>query len=66
MDRKFLFLMFRCGAVDHGKHKLDHIFAVAVAPCQIQGDMFRETAQLGGLDVQLVYYRGFGAPRSDL
>ncbi|MDP6705086.1 MAG: VWA domain-containing protein [Alphaproteobacteria bacterium] len=27
--------------------------------CQIQGDMFAETATLGGLDVQLVYYRGF-------
>lgn len=27
--------------------------------CHIQGEMFRETAALGGLDVQLVYYRGF-------
>ena len=27
--------------------------------CQMQGDMFAETATLGGLDVQLVYYRGF-------
>lgn len=27
--------------------------------CQIQGDMFAETATLGGLDVQLAYYRGF-------
>ena len=27
--------------------------------CGIQGDMFAETAKLGGLDVQLVYYRGF-------
>ena len=27
--------------------------------CQIQGDMFAETATLGGLDVQLTYYRGF-------
>ena len=27
--------------------------------CQIQGDMFAETSTLGGLDVQLVYYRGF-------
>ena len=27
--------------------------------CQIQGDMFAETAALGGLDVQLVFYRGF-------
>jgi len=32
--------------------------------CQIQGEMFRETAQLGGLDVQLVYYRGFGECRA--
>ncbi len=28
--------------------------------CQIQGEMFEATAALGGLDVQLVYYRGFG------
>src|SRR5918992_445656 len=27
---------------------------------QVQGQMFLETAALGGLDVQLVYYRGFG------
>lgn len=27
--------------------------------CQIQGEMFRETAVLGGLDVKLVFYRGF-------
>jgi len=27
--------------------------------CQVQGQMFLETATLGGLDVQLVYYRGF-------
>lgn len=27
--------------------------------CQIQGDMFAETAKLGGLDVQLAFYRGF-------
>lgn len=27
--------------------------------CQIQGDMFAETATLGGLDVQLVFYRGY-------
>ena len=29
--------------------------------CHIQGEMFRETAALGGLDIQLCYYRGFGA-----
>jgi len=27
--------------------------------CQIQGEMFVETKELGGLEVQLVYYRGF-------
>ena len=27
--------------------------------CHIQGEMFAATAALGGLDVQLVYYRGF-------
>ncbi|MCH7880771.1 MAG: VWA domain-containing protein [Proteobacteria bacterium] len=28
--------------------------------CHIQGEMFKETAALGGLDIQLCYYRGFG------
>lgn len=28
--------------------------------CHIQGEMFSETSALGGLEVQLVYYRGFG------
>jgi hypothetical protein len=28
--------------------------------CQIQGEMFSTTAALGGLDIQLCYYRGFG------
>ena len=28
--------------------------------CQIQAEMFSETAALGGLDVQLSYYRGYG------
>ena len=28
--------------------------------CQLQGEMFRETSALGGLEVQLCYYRGFG------
>lgn len=27
---------------------------------QIQGEMFQQTAALGGLDLQLAYYRGFG------
>lgn len=28
--------------------------------CHIQGEMFRETATLGGLETQLCWYRGFG------
>ena len=28
--------------------------------CQIQGEMFSSTAALGGLDIQLCHYRGFG------
>jgi hypothetical protein len=28
--------------------------------CRIQGEMFEATAALGGLDVKLIYYRGFG------
>ena len=28
--------------------------------CHIQGEMFKETAALGGLDIQLVFYRGLG------
>jgi hypothetical protein len=31
---------------------------------QLQADMFREAASIGGLDVQLVYYRGFAECRS--
>ena len=30
----------------------------------IQAEMFRETARIGGLDVQLVYFRGFGECRT--
>ena len=40
--------------------------------CQIQGDMFSETSALGGLEVQLLFYRGYRqcqaskwTPRSD-
>ncbi|HXW25232.1 MAG TPA: VWA domain-containing protein [Xanthobacteraceae bacterium] len=29
------------------------------AACQLQAEMFREAAAIGGLEVQLVYYRGF-------
>ena len=32
--------------------------------CHIQGEMFQETAALGGLEIQLVYYRGFGEFRA--
>ena len=32
--------------------------------CQIHGEMFNETATLGGLEVQLVFYRGFGECRA--
>lgn len=28
--------------------------------CHLQGEMFQETATLGGLEIQLAYYRGFG------
>jgi hypothetical protein len=32
--------------------------------CRLQVDMFREAAAIGGLDVQLVYYRGLGECRA--
>jgi len=32
--------------------------------CRLQGEMFEATAALGGLDVKLVYYRGFNECRS--
>ncbi len=32
--------------------------------CQLQGEMFDATASLGGLSVQLVFYRGFGECRA--
>ncbi|MCW5697985.1 MAG: VWA domain-containing protein [Bauldia sp.] len=32
--------------------------------CRLQGEMFREAGKVGGLDVQLVYYRGFGECRA--
>jgi hypothetical protein len=32
--------------------------------CRLQGDMFREAAAIGGLDVQLVYYRGLSECRA--
>jgi hypothetical protein len=32
--------------------------------CQLQAEMFRETVAIGGLSVQLVYYRGLGECRA--
>ena len=32
--------------------------------CALQADMFREAAAIGGLDIQLVYFRGFGECRA--
>src|SRR5712691_8728722 len=32
--------------------------------CRLQGDMFAEAATVGGLDVQLVYYRGLSECRA--
>ncbi len=32
--------------------------------CRLQADMFREAASIGGLDVQLVYYRGLNECRA--
>ncbi len=32
--------------------------------CKLQADMFNETAQIGGLDVQLMYFRGFDECRA--
>ncbi len=32
--------------------------------CQIQAEMFEEAGKVGGLDVQLVYFRGFGECRA--
>jgi hypothetical protein len=33
--------------------------------CKLQGGMFRETAALGGLEIQLCWYRGFGEFHAD-
>ncbi len=32
--------------------------------CHLQGEMFQETTNLGGLEIQLAYYRGFGEFRA--
>jgi hypothetical protein len=34
------------------------------AACALQADMFREAASIGGLDIQLVYFRGLGECRA--
>jgi hypothetical protein len=34
--------------------------------CKLQADMFREAAAIGGLDVQLMYYRGLSECRASL
>jgi hypothetical protein len=34
------------------------------AACRLQGEMFHEAAAIGGLEVQLVYYRGFDECRA--
>ena len=31
---------------------------------RLQGEMFKEAANIGGLDIQLVYYRGLGECRA--
>jgi len=46
-------LMFALDATASREPTWDHA-------CRIQGEMFRETAALGGLDIQLCYYRGYG------
>jgi hypothetical protein len=32
--------------------------------CRLQADMFREAAAIGGIDIQLLYYRGLGECRA--
>src|SRR5262245_58154422 len=34
--------------------------------CTLQADMFREAAGIGGLDIQLVYFRGLGECRASV
>jgi hypothetical protein len=46
-------LMFAMDATASREHAWDHA-------CQLQGEMFQETVALGGLEIQLAYYRGFG------
>lgn len=50
-------LMFALDATASREHTWDHA-------CHIQAEMFAETAGLGGLAVQLCYYRGFNEFRA--
>jgi hypothetical protein len=60
------------GAVaEHGRGRL--VFALDATmsrqptwdqACKLQADMFREAASVGGLDIQLVYYRGLAECRA--
>lgn len=50
-------LMFAMDATASREPTWDHA-------CHIQGEMFQATAALGGLSVQLVYFRGFGEFRA--
>lgn len=61
----------RISVVDHSSGRL--IFALDATAsrqpswdvaCHTQGAMFEAVASLGGLDVQLVFYRGFSECRS--
>ena len=45
-------LMFAMDATASREATWDHA-------CHLQAEMFNETASLGGLDIQLCYYRGF-------
>ncbi|MEX2614877.1 MAG: VWA domain-containing protein [Alphaproteobacteria bacterium] len=50
-------MIFAMDATASREHSWDHA-------CRIQGDMFVETSMLGGLEVQLLYYRGYGQCRA--
>ncbi len=50
-------LMFAMDATASREPTWDHA-------CQLQGEMFEATAALGGLDIQLVFFRGYGECKS--
>jgi hypothetical protein len=50
-------LMFALDATASRQPAWDHA-------CELQAEMFSEAASLGGLDIQLAYYRGFGEFRA--